>query len=689
MRLPGKVAAALLLAAALPAAPPAARIESPGAQRQPALTYHVSGNRPGSWPRILSTVGLQEGPPERADILVLTSGSGAPDLEARVRSGLILILEADSPAARRFGFVPTAKRAAVQSIRDARAPELRIVWERELELPVYEVPANARVFTRERWSGAPLVAGMRLGAGAVLWTAAPPGKRGYERFPYLLHALADLRLETPFRSERLWAFLDGAYRLRVDLDYFARRWRRAGISALHVAAWHYFEGDVERDAWLRRLIRACHRQAIQVYAWLELPHVSERFWQEHPEWREKTAAGQDAHLDWRKLMNLLNPDCARAVAAGVERLILNFDWDGVNLAELYFESLEGAANPARFTPMNDDVRAEFQRLHGFDPATLFQGPAPPDPGKLRRFLDYRADLTGRLQERWIGEIEKLRRKRPHLGLVLTQVDDRYDTGMRDLIGADSARALGLLEKHDFVFLIEDPATVWNHGPERYPEIARRYRPLTRRQDRLAIDINVVERYQDVYPTKQQTGTEVLQLVHLASLAFPRVALYAEHSLLKPDLPLLPAAAAAVERAVRNGGAVTVTSRWGAGVRWRGPARVNGRLWPVAGGGFVWLPPGTHTVEPSADAPPLRILRLNADLVSAEAAGRSVTVAYEAGARAYAVLDRRPARLLLDGFEEPLEGTETEEGFVVALPRGQHLAVFELKAPEPAVSGGGA
>ena len=40
-------------------------------------------------------------------------------------------------------------------------------------------------------------------------------------------------------------------------------------------------------------------------------------------------------------------------------------------------------------------------------------------------------------------------------------------------------------------------------------------PLTPRSDKLAIDINVVERYQDVYPTKQQTGTELFQLVHLA------------------------------------------------------------------------------------------------------------------------------------------------------------------------------
>ena len=32
-----------------------------------------------------------------------------------------------------------------------------------------------------------------------------------------------------------------------------------------------------------------------------------------PQWREKTAALQDAQLDWRKLMNLQNRDCAAAI----------------------------------------------------------------------------------------------------------------------------------------------------------------------------------------------------------------------------------------------------------------------------------------------------------------------------------------------------------------------------------------
>src|SRR5258708_2188124 len=187
-------------------------------------------------------------------------------------------------------------------------------------------------------------------------------------------------------------------------------------------------------------------------------------------------------------MNLENPAAFDAASKGTRALLERFDWDGVTLAELYFESREGAANPARFTPMNDDVRREFAKSGGFDPLTLFQSPSP-DTTRLRAFLDYRATLASKMQSQWIAEIETLRRNKPDLDLVLTHVDHPYVNRMRNLIGADAGKVLALLERHDFTFLIEDPATIWHLGPQRYPQIAERYRPLTTRFEKLAIDIN--------------------------------------------------------------------------------------------------------------------------------------------------------------------------------------------------------
>ena len=641
----------------------------------PVFTFHVAGEDPGAWPDILSAAGfVQGGAAGSAGIVVLRPGEGAPFAQwiDRAEQGTFLVLEGESETAEMFGFRPGKRKIPVRNVLDARRPSLAIVWQKTLELPVFEVPAGARVFARERWSGAPLIVGFRKGAGAVLWVAVSPGERGHERFPYLVHALAELGAPPPFRSSRLWAFFDSSYRARADLDYLAAHWRKAGIGALHVAAWHFYDPDPQRAEYLRRLIDACHRRAILVYAWLELPHVSEKFWNDHPAWREKTALGQDAHLDWRKLMNLMRPDCREAVVTGVRHLVEEFDWDGVNLAELYFESLQGHENASRFTPMNDDVRREFRGVGEFDPIELFQAGSPhafaKNPKGLRAFLDYRAALARRMQEDWIGEIEKLRASKPNLDLVLTHVDDRFDNRMRDLIGADAAGVLPQLDRHDFTFLIEDPATVWHLGPKRYQQIATSYGPLTAHTSKLAIDINIVERYQDVYPTKQQTGTELLQLVSLASRAFPRVALYFENSILAPDLPLLASAAATVKRVERLADKLVVDSERGAGVPWAGPATVDGRLWPVADSTTLWLPPGAHAIGVAGAAPPLLLTDLNAEIKSASAVTRGVEFSYRSASRAIAIFDQRPARVEIDGERV----TAQFVGSALFLPRGQHL-----------------
>ena len=655
-------------------------------QAAPRFSFHVIGDNPGGWSELLSSIGLTAGAGDGASVIVAPHGTDLPYAEwaARVEHGVILIVEGESPLAAAFGFRVSAEATpagiaslhsvTVRSVEDLRAPDLRIVWEKALDLPVIEIPAEARIFARERWQKAPLIAGYRKGEGAVLWVAAPPGPRGYERFPYLPQALLDLGLEPPFRSTRLWAFFDSAYRARVDVDYFARRWRAAGIGALHVAAWHFWERNPQSDEYLRRLIDACHRNAIQVYAWLELPHVSEAFWDQHPEWREKTALQQDAQLDWRKLMNLTNRHAFAAVSAGTRDLLAHFDWDGVNLAELYFESLEGHENPARFTPLDTDVRREFQETAGFDPLDLFTAQSPRywqknAPG-LARFLEFRAQLAQRQQTEWIAQIEDLRRLKPQLDLTLTHIDDRFDTSMREKLGADAARVLPLLAQHDFTFLIEDPATVWNLGPQRYPQIAARYAPLTPSQDKLAIDVNIVDRYQDVYPTKQQTGAELFELVHVASSSFPRVALYFEASIARWDFQLLASAAAAVERAGQVNGKLVVESRRGVGVPFKGPALVDGKPWPIAGDDALWLMPGPHVIEPAppAQAPPMRVLDFNGDLKMAIVTPQGIEFAYQSSARAMALLEHVPAKLQIDGVER----TPEMVGNVVLLPRGQHL-----------------
>ena len=86
------------------------------------------------------------------------------------------------------------------SVEDVHRTGLRIIWEKAVDLPRFEIPKTARVFAKQRWTGAPLIAGFPSGRGAVLWVAANPGEHGYERFSYIVQSLSDLGLSAPFRS---------------------------------------------------------------------------------------------------------------------------------------------------------------------------------------------------------------------------------------------------------------------------------------------------------------------------------------------------------------------------------------------------------------------------------------------------------------------------------------------------------
>jgi hypothetical protein len=186
---------------------------------------------------------------------------------------------------------------------------------------------------------------------------------------------------------------------------------------------------------------------------------------------------------------------------------------------------------------------------------------------------------------------------------------------------------------------------------------------------LAIDINIVERYQDVYPTKQQTGIELFDLVHTSSRAVGRVALYFENSILPADRELLAASGAVATRVERLNGKLVVESPHGLGVRWSGPAMVNGRLWPVAEGETVWIPGGPQVIEPAGTAPARFVTRFSGQLHSARAIRGGVELAYDSQSRTFAVLDWEPSGVEIDGHpaELVLRGTRT-----VALPKGQHV-----------------
>src|ERR1051325_9877071 len=122
-------------------------------------TYHVLSPEAGAWPEILESVGFLASPASLAGIYVLRPGAGgAAQWPARVEAGAFVILEGESPVAEEFGFRKSGDNTRVTSVADVHRPQLPLIWQAAQELPRFEVAPAARVFARERWTGAPLIA---------------------------------------------------------------------------------------------------------------------------------------------------------------------------------------------------------------------------------------------------------------------------------------------------------------------------------------------------------------------------------------------------------------------------------------------------------------------------------------------------------------------------------------------------
>jgi hypothetical protein len=226
-----------------------------------------------------------------------------------------------------------------------------------------------------------------------------------------------------------------------------------------------------------------------------------------------------------------------------------------------------------------------------------------------------------------------------------------------------------MRAHKSTLLVEDPATLWNLGPERYAKLAEKYRELTPDRNRIAVDINVVERYQDVYPTKKQTGVELLELVHQAAISFSRVALYFDNSIEKQDLSLLPVATSTAKVQADGIDGLEVETSELTRVAWQGPVEMDGRPWPLQSHDFVLVPGGRHRLTTGLQQAAVTVADFNGELQSASQGGQSAELAYSSRCRAIAVLGSPVSAIEVDGRQYPVSPS-------VLLPAGQHVVTLK-------------
>ena len=495
------------------------------------------------------------------------------------------------------------------------------------------------------------------GKGQVLGLGVDPmgsGRTGYELLPTLSRLVGEATVapEGPSRNG-LELYLDpGVLPPNIEHNVNAVAALAQGARVVDVAAWDTNFTDPSQDYPYAALIQALHARGILAYAWLEPPFVDLAMWQKQPQCREKTQTGQDANPYWRDLISLETPDCFNLAWQQWTPVIEGNPWDGVNVAELYFESPQ---NPAAFTPFS----AAALKLFGRNPKT-----------NMAAFMKFRVQLATDLNGEMLSRLNSL----PHvsrLDLELTVIDSKLDPTEAYNVGSDVTQLARVAQKGGASLQLEDPSTTWSDGPLRYDRLTAELKQLVQPGSGL-IDLNIVNRA-GARPTAKMTGGE-LNLAAASAAAFSgRMGAYAIGTIPAADQATLPAAMAGAAQTTYTG----IVTPWTVTVRapQAGPntsVTVDGIPWPSARGAAI-VPAGEHRIVWSnSPAPGPGLTGFSGELSSASINPTAMTLAYSSRAATYAVVTQRPTTLVVDGTAQPADAVANPTGgWTLGLPKGTH------------------
>jgi hypothetical protein len=605
-----------------------------------------------------------------------------------LEGGMPLLLDGATPLAAALGINSAGARGEMTRYRWDRYAEDPVRLPGGLSYPRFKENPALQVLAYDLKGNTPLVVSGGHGQGRFIHSAIPlePSEgMVFEYLPFLAQAIVDeLHVAPTVAADNLCVYLDLIGKL--DPAAVAAQLKNWSVREVHLAAFHDSEAFYD---FTRRFIAAAHLEGIAVYAWLEYPMVSLEFWNQHPAWREVTASGQPAIMDWRRHMALEDPACLRAVVEHTRRLVRDYDWDGVDFAELYFEAAPRIFKyPEDFTPMHPTFRKMFQRRYSVDPIELFDPQSPHygsrDP-KLRRALrDYRIELITRLTETFLESLARCQTEKPYLQTTLTIIDALRDPAVKERFGVDPDRLLALQKKYDFAVEIEDPYTVWNQSPERYRAIGEHYRPRLQAGTPFSLDVNVVDRMPPGRPLDKPRGLELYQLVANVAANVDLLTLYGFSTLSSDDMRLVPFVLGAQQMTGEVRKTVTVQAKrqvyWRTDTRGRS-AYLDGRDWPCLSDSQVLIPAGTHSVSTRAERESpgpgaLRIESITGAILGAERAGQRLILTYESRGRCYVRLNRKPSSVLCDGAS-CLDRVLSDGAHVcLVLPQGRHRVEME-------------
>ena len=385
-------------------------------------------------------------------------------------------------------------------------------------------------------------------------------------------------------------------------------------------------------------------------------------------------------------MALTDTACLGAIVADFRQFLEAYDWDGVNLAELYFESGRGFEDPQVYTPMHASARREFRKLYGFDlreildPSSAHYWKA--DPAAAEDVTHFRVSMLERVYRLLLPMMQDVARTKPGFETIVTAMDSYGSPELREYFGVDMPSILGLQKQYAFTLQVEDPERLWSTDPLRYVRVGRRYEGLLGDRRNLLLDLNILNfrkpENTSEFPTLIQTGTESFEMVAAAAAGAPRQTIYCEASVNPQDMMFLSYALAGDvrNRPLPDGYAVSSPTSFVMKLaRTTDGILLDGASVAPFRDDLYLIPAGDHEIRArggaagalSAYGLHAKIMSMTGNILSVEYGVRSIDAVYESATRALMSIDREPEAVRVDGTPFPFSFLKGNDCYSLFLP----------------------
>lgn len=587
---------------------------------------------------------------------------------------LFLITSGYSPLSNALGIEKTSRTIRVSKIRDLVYPGVEIKWTDSPSLAVFEAPGDAAYVYQDFESEEPLMVSASRGKGKFLYSGPlfdPESSQGITRYPHFLkHVFRTLNVFPMLRGKGFEVFFNPGEREEIAVEDLIKFWKRSGVEIIHAASWHvYPEWNYDYE----RLIRLAHNNSMLVYAWLEPPLVHEKFWREHPNWREQNALGDVPEGTWRYPMALGDPEARAGALKEWKQILEAYRWNGVTVNRLGFEA-SFPPDPRTMTPFHPSVRKRFEEENNFDPVELFNSDSPffwkENSQAWENYIDFRQELSQEYIGDFLEMFEEFRKERNQwMEIILTYDARRMDPGV----------SFFNIRKFSSQYPV-----LWQY----IPETENSWINLTPPFDILQLIISPHPQGMGFIPdapTSYPTGTAFYQELKELIRKNQRFIIYSESSLYEVDTQVLPFVLDSDRSLHWGDNRVYIQSKTGGEVLFSGDEIQKLLIDRNLPGSFhknrLVVPAGEHVLKIKFGSrrwlthlkSSTKVIDFSGRLKKIEVKQRGVSVDYEADKGSYLVITDKPLNITLDGEKYNFFIQEGQRGWTVFLPPGSYTA----------------